>query len=778
MALLRQTCSLPRNQLTVATPIETAVAGPPNVGRRDLQRALGLAALIFAISFLTYSRSLPPNADEMMNYALAESFAKLGRLDVDQVSTVGANPEEYGRGGHRYSKYGPAQAVLAVPLYWLAQRLPVGAVDTVLLENHVLTALLAGLLYLLVRRLGYRPVVALSLSLIFFFTTPAWVHAKRFFGEPTTMLLLLLSVYWTVVGRQTGRRRDLALAGFFAAATVAAKYVNVVFVAPLALALAMPEGSPRKIGGWLRRFGWVAVGGLPVAAALGLYNWARFGNPLESGYARWEQFGTPVWEGVAGLLFSPGKSIFVYAPVLLLLLFWAPAFWRRSRWLAATLLVVFALHLGVYGAWWVWWGAWAWGPRFVVPLMPLAVLLLAAGLERALARKSVLELAAMGVLATLGLAVQALGVAVDHTVYMAHLLPLNPRPDTLTLYDPARSPILAQFQFLTRRWLDFAWIQREGPSILNLQPFAASIAAVAVGAAGFIVLWRLRPGLLSGVTALATAAVVAGCALFALNRYYRADDASTRDLAFRLGAAARPAAVIHLAPDHLVPYLNSQKAPLYTVGWSEEPEPLHPRLLALLEPVLAGRGELWLVSQYPPGVPVNGVEAWVGRRAYEVEEVPAGPLRLARYRLGPDAPKLTPVSARFAGGVELVGYEVLPGSLRPGGTLQLTLAWRTSGRLDRDYTVFTHLVDAFGKLQAQHDGPPGDGYRPTTSWPAGELISDHHVIPIPDSAADWTLHVGLYLLSTGERLPVVDGSGKAVDDKVVIKLGGGESTRR
>ena len=49
-------------------------------------------------------------------------------------------------------------AAFPVPLYWLARALPIGAVDTVLLENHVLTALATALLYLLVRRLGYRPV--------------------------------------------------------------------------------------------------------------------------------------------------------------------------------------------------------------------------------------------------------------------------------------------------------------------------------------------------------------------------------------------------------------------------------------------------------------------------------------------------------------------------------------------------------------------------------------------------------------------------------------------
>lgn len=749
----------------------------------DLQRAAALALLVFAVSFLTYSRTLPPNADEMMNYALTESLAKLGRLDVDQVSTVGANPEEYGVGGHRYSKYGPAQAVLAVPLYWLAQRLPIGAVDAVLLENHVLTALTIGLLYLLARRLGYGPGVSLTVSLIACFTTPVWVHAKRFFGEPTTALLLLLTVYFVVAARQGGRRRHLALAGLAAGGFVAAKYVNVVFLAPLLFYAAWPDrpaasrrgpsdGSLPAVRSAAYRLAWLADGGLPVAVALGLYNWARFGSPLESGYARWEQFNTPLWEGVGGFLFSPGKSVFVYAPVLLLLFFWTRAFWRRHRGLTVALLAVFVLHLGVYGTWWVWWGAWAWGPRFLVPLMPLTALLLAAGLDQAVAKRSALGLAAFGLLTLLGLGVQVLGVAVDHTVYMAHLLPLNPRPDTLTLYDLGRSPVLAQLQFLTRRWLDFAWVLRDGPSALYLQPLLAGAAGAVAGLIGLVGLWRARPGPASALALLVVAAVAASSALFALNRYYRTDEQYMKGLAARIAAAEQPSGVIHLAPTHVVPYSNGVKSGPPTVGWSEEPEPLNPRLARLLEPLVAGGRELWLVTQYPKGAPPNGVEAWVGRRAYKVEEVAAGPLRAARYRVDAGDLALTPVAARFGGGVELVGYAVLPGSLRPGGLFQVTLVWRTAARLDRDYSVFAHLVDGSGKLQAQGDGPPGDGYRPTSVWPVGELIADHRIVAVPAGASGQghTLHVGLYLLANGERLPIVDADGRRVDDKVALKL--------
>ena len=757
--------------------------------RADLWRALALALLVFGISFFGYSRTLPPNADEMMNYALVESIAKFGAFDVDQVSTVGANPEEYGLGGHRYSKYGPVQAVLAVPLYWLARLLPVGAVDTVLLENHILTALVVAGVHLLARRRGYGAGTSALVALLACFTTPVWVHAKRFFGEPTTMLFIILGWYWAETARQTGLRRHYWLAGAALGVTVAAKYVDVVLVlAPVALWLTVGDAPAallrRQAEAWLqalRRAVWLATGAAPVAFLLMLYNFVRFGNPLESGYARWEQFNTPLLEGAGGLLFSPGKSLFVYAPVLLLAIVWYPAFWRRSPWLASLTLATFVLNLGVYGAWWVWWGAWAWGPRFLVPIIPLLMLAILPGLQAALARRSRLWLGALAALTALGLAVQALGQAVDHTVYMAHLLPLNGRPDTLTLYDLSRSPVLAQLQFLTRRWLDFAWIDQTGPTPLHVSGLVAALGVVAATGIAAALLWRRPGGWRAPLGAAALALVAGALVLFALNRYYRLEDPALLGLAGRIANGPARAANIHLAADTLTPYSNVQKRPVRTIGWSEEPGPLNPRLVQHLDQLEASPryDYVWLVSQYPRRVPVNGIERRLTFDLCKVGELPAGRLRLVLYRQRDCAPAGAIPAVPFGNGAALT-YAALPADLPSREFLQVTLAWTTDRPLGQDLTVFVHLVDASGKLVAQDDSPPADGFRPTSSWRPGERVVDHHHLPLPAGfqSAGATLHVGLYSLHTGQRVPLAGSGAQPAPDAAAFALEGDRLVRR
>jgi hypothetical protein len=121
------------------------------------------------------------------------------------------------------------------------------------------------------------------------------------------------------------------------------------------------------------RLVWFGIGLLPFVLGLIAHNVLRFGDPLHFGYAG-EGFTTPLWEGMAGLLFSPGKGVFFYAPPLIL----SGMLWRRFRRiypaLGGFLAVAWMAALIFYGTWWAWHGGWSWGPRFLLPLIPLSML--------------------------------------------------------------------------------------------------------------------------------------------------------------------------------------------------------------------------------------------------------------------------------------------------------------------------------------------------------------------------------------------------------------------
>jgi 4-amino-4-deoxy-L-arabinose transferase-like glycosyltransferase len=123
-----------------------------------------------------------------------------------------------------------------------------------------------------------------------------------------------------------------------------------------------------------------------------------------------------------------------------------------------------------------------------------------------------------------------------------------------------------------------------------------------------------------------------------------------------------------------------------------------------------------------------------------------------RQRLFTLPPIPNPLAAQFGDAIQLLGYDL---QTEPEA-LQLTLFWQASATPATNYTVFNHLVDASGQIVAQLDSPPsGDGWL-TATWLPGEVIIDQRTIPLNNaSAGDYTLLLGLYTSTSGERLPVL-----------------------
>jgi len=97
----------------------------------------------------------------------------------------------------------------------------------------------------------------------------------------------------------------------------------------------------------------------------------------------------------------------------------------------------------------------------------------------------------------------------------------------------------------------------------------------------------------------------------------------------------------------------------------------------------------------------------------------------------------------------------LEGPLRHGATIRLTLYWQALKEMEKDYTVFVHVVDEEGTVWGQWDSQPVSGERPTSSWERGEVIEDAYKISIDVEGPreGYRIKVGMYLVETGERLP-------------------------
>ena len=297
-----------------------------------------------------------------------------------------------GLGGRYYSKFGPGQSLLAIPLYlvgraleavvpsWYRPELP-GLVSSLLPALAI--AFTAALLVLAAVELGASLRGALLLGIVYAVASPAGVYATLWFSEPLTACATLAAVYLLLRDRDRLTLWRPLLAGVATALAVCTRLESLLFAPPLLLYAALPRRA---------RLPRAAAFALPLAVALiglALYNAARFGSPLETGYS--EGLGSAMRdthpphtlaslaEGLYGLLISPGKGLLEYAPVLLLAPLGAAMLWRRRRRPELLLLLtVFALDLVAHANVLIRWvGGWSWGPRFLLPVLPLALLLLA-----------------------------------------------------------------------------------------------------------------------------------------------------------------------------------------------------------------------------------------------------------------------------------------------------------------------------------------------------------------------------------------------------------------
>ncbi len=126
--------------------------------------------------------------------------------------------------------------------------------------------------------------------------------------------------------------------------------------------------------------------------------------------------------------------------------------------------------------------------------------------------------------------------------------------------------------------------------------------------------------------------------------------------------------------------------------------------------------------------------------------------------------------ADFDQRVRLVGYDLSAVRVRPGATLALTLHWQVQQKLDRDYTVFIHLLDADERAISYGDGPPLENAYPTSFWEPGESLPDRHYLPIPADAAPgrYRIAVGLYEPISGQRLPISGQDGRPTADRILL----------
>jgi hypothetical protein len=262
--------------------------------------------------------------------------------------------------------------------------------------------------------------------------------------------------------------------GIAAGLLVNAKLVNVLVLVPVAVYLVWQRIRRDELRDLGRAAPLALIAFFELAAIALFHNHLKTGSYFDTGYRiPVGIFSGDLLSGLYGFLFSTGKSAFLYSPPLLLAVLGARTAWRERRGETVFLLSVIAVVL-VYNAKFRHWHAdYCWGPRHLVPLTPLAMLLALPWVTtwaRGGARR--LRRVALAALFVIGFGVQVLGSSLYWDHYIRALIAVKDQtgaPGWFTEhlshghYVPPFSPLLGQVWLLRHLAHGDPDLQRDAP---------------------------------------------------------------------------------------------------------------------------------------------------------------------------------------------------------------------------------------------------------------------------------------------------------------------------
>ncbi|MBI5950913.1 MAG: hypothetical protein HY865_04600 [Chloroflexi bacterium] len=379
-----------------------------------------LVALVCFFSFALFygitSRADLQLTDEAAVFASAISLSEQGDLSIDELRWLNdsINLGRAGRDGRLYAKYFPGNILGAAAVYRLTQspsdqpfvwHVPaevnpeMGAVKLAssnrgarfaLALNALFGALaMTFLLLFLLRHFDWKTAVVTVLFVGI--GTDWWYQSRGFLSEVGAGALLVASLYFADC--QKSHASGLAL-GF----SLLFRPTNLIAL-PIWLKSAWEKKSIWSVWG-------ILLGGLGLA----LFNWIRFASPFDFGYGE-ATFLFHMRDGLYGILLSPGRSVFLYSPILTLAVPGAWFFHKKEKRLTLVALWTVASYILMAAAWQNWDGGWSWGSRLLTPILPLLGFLSAPAIDSAWGRRG--DSAVVLILALLGLGIQLVALAAN-----------------------------------------------------------------------------------------------------------------------------------------------------------------------------------------------------------------------------------------------------------------------------------------------------------------------------------------------------------------------------
>ncbi len=384
------------------------------------------------------SRPEPESYDAKIMVQVTRNFVDNGSVEVTE--------DEFGF-NTPYSTYGLGFSLLMVPADATAKAMGADRDAAVMLTNPILLAALAAILLGWARLTGASPTQSVFAMAVVLLASMVLPYTATGFSELAVAVAVALSLLG-IEGVHQARRWGALVAGTGVGLALLCRTDTLLLVAPFAAAAVWWSG-----GRQLRPVVQFSVALAPWFAAWAAYNAYRFGAPWRLGYEGYG-FTTPFGKGLYGLTVSSGRGVLWHAPLLIVAAVGIRRAYRRAPTVAVAAVGMFLVRPLFFASWSAWEGGVCWGPRFLVPAMPL----LAVGvveIVRGWRRHAIASRFALSSVVVASFGVQVIGTAVAYEAfYGQEVVPraaqLPNRDVSFHLFGWTDSPIVGEGRYLLR----------------------------------------------------------------------------------------------------------------------------------------------------------------------------------------------------------------------------------------------------------------------------------------------------------------------------------------
>jgi hypothetical protein len=336
-----------------------------------------ISLIIFLLCVVVYSANfrVVGGGDCWAPRYIPVSLLREGNLDLNEFEGLNFQVIETEPRGKIYRVFaGPVlSGIFATPVYgaaWLLG-LPITRYSIAYLGKLAATiysALSVVFIFLLLKELLPRK-AAVAFSLIYAFGTCTWVvSSQSLWRHGLSQCLLAVSLY--CLFKASARPAYAGFAGFFLSLATVNRYPDGV------IALIMFIYVLHRHRSQVIKF---LAFSLPALLFFLIYNWFYFATPFRFGTCGYFlKFNSALLPGLAGILFSPNRGLFVFSPFFLFSVVGAVIVWKKGgpdKILYRYLTGAIGLFIILVSKWQMWWGGHSYGYRLLVDLTPLLMVL-------------------------------------------------------------------------------------------------------------------------------------------------------------------------------------------------------------------------------------------------------------------------------------------------------------------------------------------------------------------------------------------------------------------